>query len=145
MEHVRKPGVVRGFQSLFSWMLLCDYLTASDRSCSHRSFNPCFRGCCSVTGDAIVRVTNNTKFQSLFSWMLLCDHRNTEEARCDVEFQSLFSWMLLCDSSCAFGSSSASRGFNPCFRGCCSVTLSYQTVTSCPHRVSILVFVDVAL
>ncbi len=138
------------FQSLFSWMLLCDEKRQKRAQPPITSFNPCSLGCCSVTlynacDGAVVSgfnpcslgccsvtrlgsgaIQNGVEFQSLFSWMLLCDHLFLHCRKLFLKlFQSLFSWMLLCDciaSSC----SSFLFCFNPCSLGCCSVTCLRQ-------------------
>ncbi len=109
------------------------------------------------------------QFQSLFSWMLRSKIHPRRGWRGNARFQSLFSWMLRSKNRAARIMRNPSSCFNPCSRGCCARSPTYQIVRSravgfnpcsrgccarsrrigschCdPHRVSILVLVDVAL
>jgi len=60
-------------------------------------------------------------------------------------FQSLFSWMSLWNCNICRERASMKTGFNPCFRGCRSGTRTALSGRPVLQRVSILVFVDVAL
>ena len=132
------------FQSLFSWNLLLMDKAEEDRLGDLVSFNPCFRGTCSWWARKLRMHDLHSMFQSLFSWNLL----------------------LMLRRGCNM---LQVTGFNPCFRGTCSwcrdrltnslIIFSFQSLFSwnlllmgvgCSsrtfiHRVSILVFVELAL
>ncbi len=116
----------RRCQSLFSWMLLCDNLI-TDGIVIGYEFQSLFSWMllCDSSSQDRLRVSNG--FQSLFSWMLLCDLCCIRGICYEIQrFQSLFSWMLLCDNMVKKTRPTIIMSFNPCFRGCCSVTMGYS-------------------
>jgi len=108
-------------------------------------FNPCFRGTCSWWPGQLCLIRRILQFQSLFSWNLLLMPQRSLVHQLANEFQSLFSWNLLLMEKLDGVSKFFGESFNPCFRGTCSWWI-------CPYhnmvdgsRVSILVFVELAL
>ncbi len=86
------------------------------------SFNPCFRGTCPRT------VSSDTP------WPERCRSFNPcFRGTCPRTVSSDTPWPERC------------RSFNPCFRGTCPRTLSRKESGATPSRVSILVFVELAL
>ena len=108
------------FQSLFSWKSPSDF-------------------------NATLQDTAFFEFQSLFSWKSPsdCSHA-VHGGHPDQRFQSLFSWKSPSDPATGIHRDRV-IGFNPCFRGSRPRTMAVQPLRRWGRRVSILVFVEVAL
>ena len=162
-------GLLYGFQSLFSWMLL-----SGSRPARVVCAWPAVSILVLVDVAQWLRRGHGAAGPVRVSILVLVDvaqwRGSGASGRGDtMRFQSLFSWMLLsgiwskrrpttprsCFNPCSRGCCSVAAapgqvkahhrpGFNPCSRGCCSVASGSMPKRSKSHQVSILVLVDVA-
>ena len=110
------------FQSLFWWILYCDFWPSTSQASLNGCFNPCFGGSYIVTSFRRWSKRDRKQFQSLFWWILYCDDRDGKEYDTLVTFQSLFWWILYCDYSNCHPACLLFACFNPCFGGSYIVT-----------------------
>ncbi len=123
------------------------YCYARDIATRFMRFNPCFLGTCPRRRLVNVLLLIVIRFQSLFSWNLPSKlvSWHAHPAVVDV-FQSLFSWNLPSKRWGEFVDSLIeSLRFNPCFLGTCPRSLYHTGAFTKFHKVSILVFLELAL
>ena len=70
-------------------------------------------------------------FQSLFFWIHFYNHPIAHRPLQPIVFQSLFFWIHFYNTTKSGGSASPPAGFNPCFSGFTSTTVSPRALASC--------------
>ena len=113
---------VRGFQSLFFWMLLSKP-TSTPRTSRGCGFQSLFFWMLLSKAAELAGEYWQNKFQSLFFWMLLSKRKlRIQSAQIDRRFQSLFFWMLLSKARHTLILVPLILSFNPYFSGCFSLS-----------------------